>query len=228
MAETKRVGSQAKGLGYVIYAICDPTTPDERWPDLRGTPIYVGQSKQLQLRANAHMRDGGGGTQDRGRKTDRLKQIIKQWIVPKFEILDTAPSYLTALIAETVWARRFVWHGYELANNWPEHRSSDTPRGLRDVPLSRLWDMTFAEAIADEVSIHIGCNGCNYRRALALERLRANVQLHRLRSLEQKCSECGGEFIQVQRPEPEAWCWASYQARAMPPRGSPLGLPSAS
>lgn len=48
-------------------------------------------------------------------------------VVPKFEILDTAPAHLTSLIAETAWARGFVWLGYELANRWAEHQSRGAP-----------------------------------------------------------------------------------------------------
>lgn len=152
-AEVRRIGELARGRGYVIYVIRDPTEQDRVRGHADGAPVYVGQSKQMNVRANDHMRDAGAGSIDQGWKTGRVKQTMKKWVVPKFEILDQAPTHLTSLIAETICARRFVWLGYELANRWPEHQSRERPNGLASVPPERLWDFTTAEALEDEVRL---------------------------------------------------------------------------
>jgi hypothetical protein len=85
-AEVDRVAALAPKDGYVIYAIRDPSLTDVIRGHPDGPPVYVGQTRELRTRADNHMRDGGGGSTDTGCKTGRLKQIIDQWRVPKFEI----------------------------------------------------------------------------------------------------------------------------------------------
>jgi len=213
--EAKRIGQLAQGLGYVVYAIRDPTRMDERRHHEQGPPIYVGQSKQIAVRANDHLRDGGEGYASSRCKAGLLKRIMKQWRVPKFEILDSAPTHVTSLIAETVWARRFVWLGYELANKWPEHRTKEPPRGLLSVPEKRLWNLTVAEAIEDEVALHLECRACTIRKAVDLLHLRPETPLRSLRSLKLTCAVCGHSLLRIRRPNPVAWRWDTYQPKRM-------------
>jgi hypothetical protein len=217
-SEIQRVATHAEGGGFVIYAIRDPTLKDGRRMHPDGPPIYVGQTKQFSVRADDHMRDGGKGKSSTRCKAGRLKKILDQWQVPKFEILDTAPTHLTSLIAETVWARRFVWFGYELANRWPEHQTREAPRGLESVPLKRLGNLTVAEALVDEVGVQVGCAKCGTLQALDLETLRPEITLKLIKSLQATCPTCRGPYISFVRPDPLVWKWQSYQPRAMPPR----------
>lgn len=213
--EAKRIGAVAEAAPYVVYAIRDPTEVDDRRQHEHGPPIYVGQTKQMVNRANSHMRDGGEGYASSRCKAGILKSIMEKWRVPKFEILDTAPTHLTSLIAETTWARRFVWLGYELANKWPEHRSSEPPRGLLSVPEKRLWSLTAAEAIEDEVSLLLECQNCDVRQEIDLGALRPDTALRNLRSLKLSCSSCGTSLLRISRPELGSWRWASYQPKSM-------------
>lgn len=167
------------------------------------------------IRANAHMRHGGESYASSRCKAGLLKSIMDRWRVPKFEILDTAPTHLTSLISETLWARRFVWLGYELANKWPEHRTAAPPRGLLSVPEKRLWNLTAAEAIEDEVSLRLECLACDLHQAVELPSLRPETPLRRLRSLRLACPSCGAALLRINRPEMATWRWGSYQPKPM-------------
>lgn len=209
-AEVERVAEIAKDRGRVVYAIHDPTLTDPRGWYEYGPPIYVGESKQIRIRANDHMKDGGGGSTQQGIKAGRLRQILRKWVVPRFEIIDYAPSKLTALISETTWARRFRWLGYELANQWPEHQSRERPQGLDSVSLERLSDFTLADAINDEITAWLGCDYCGYGVPLPLQNLQPQVRLGMLRSLNLRCGECGRPTISFAKPAHANWRWSSY------------------
>lgn len=216
--EVDRIGALATGSSYFIYVIHDPSESDHRGHYEEGTPVYVGQTKQMRYRANSHMRDGGGGSADDTIKGDRLKQIMDKYIVPRFRIVDTAPSYLTSLIAETVWARRYVWLGYELANRWTEHRSREQPNGLMSVPPARLRGLTVAEAIEDEIVVALDCRRCGVYREVDLPSLDPTVSLAAIRSLKPTCGICGKPVLRVRRPDTATWRWAAYTPSPMPPR----------
>lgn len=218
-AEVERIAALANKDAYVIYAIRDPTRSDIIRGHPHGPPVYVGQTGELRTRVENHMRDGGGGSTDNGCKTGRLKQIIDQWHVPKFEILDRAPTRLTSLIAETVWARRFVWLGYELANQWPEHRTTERPEGLASVPRERLWDFTIRNALEDEVRLTLECRRCDILDDVDLSDRPPTVLLKSVRSLKLKCGLCGGPlFMDAKRPDPTSWRWRTYRPAPMLPR----------
>lgn len=221
--EVKRIGALAENLGYVIYAIRDPTQMDRRQKHEHGPPIYVGQSKQMAVRANDHMRDGGESYASTRCKAGLLKNVMRQWRVPRFEILDNAPTHLTSLIAETIWARRFMWLGYDLANKWTEHRTREPPQGLLSVPEKRLWNLTVGEAIEDEVSVHIECRACELQNEINLEGLRPETSLRSLRSLKLACPKCGTSLLRIRRPDSATWRWASYLPKPMPTQRMPIG-----
>jgi hypothetical protein len=214
-AEVDRIGSLAEGQGYVIYVIHDPSLKDPRNTFEHGPPVYVGESKQLRVRADNHMRDGGGGSTDTGIKAGRLKQIMAKWRVPRFEIVDSAPTHLTALIAETVWARRYVWLGYELANRWQEHRTREPPKGLASVPAARLWDFTAAEAVEDELGLSLRCTPCGFNVPVPLDTIEPQTKLSAIKSLRLKCQTCGGHLLHIDMPNPASWKWASYRPRSL-------------
>ena len=215
-AEVDRVGRLAKGRGHVIYAIHDPTLRDHRGLFAFGPPIYVGETKQIQIRANDHMKDGGGGSTQQGIKAGRLRTVLEKWAVPHFEIIDEAPSRLSALIAETLWARRYNWLGYELANQWSEHQSKERPSGLQSVPNDRLWDFTVSEALEDGVTVHLRCETCGIDEPVPLESRPPTARLNTLLALKLKCNECGAWLLHVSPPNEAEWKWASYAPRQMP------------
>jgi hypothetical protein len=107
-AEVGRISTMAGDAAYVIYAIRDHTSVDHRRQHEHGPPIYVGQTKQIATRANDHMRDGGESYASSRCKAGMLKSTMMKWRVPRFDLLDTAPTHITSLIAETTWARRHL------------------------------------------------------------------------------------------------------------------------
>lgn len=214
--EIKRISDLAKGRRFVIYAIRDPSQTDHRRSHPDGPPMYVGLSKQLHIRADDHMKDGGRGTNGGRLKAGHLHRIMKKFIVPKFQILDEAPTLLTAHIAETVWARRYCWLGYELANGWPEHQSKDTPKGIESLPLKRLWEFTVLEAIEDGVTLVLECAQCDVSQNVDLETLNPAVKLNLIGKLQLTCTCCGKQQrLRPLRPSPESGRWASYTPRTM-------------
>lgn len=221
--ETQRIAALAAASPYAVYIILDPSQNDPLGRHPEGTPIYVGQSKDLRDRADSHMRDGGGGTGDTSMKAGRLREIMDQFVVPIFRIVDTAPSHLTSLIAETVWARRYVWLGYELANQWPEHRSRERPEGLGSIPPKRLRRLTVQEAIGDDVTVELSCRTCGVSSSINLMRLEPLAKLGSLAAT--KCERCGGFFVRLRKPEAATWRWASYAPSPMPRRFAPQEPP---
>jgi hypothetical protein len=217
--EIERTSSLAEGLQYVIYIILDPSRSDRLGRDPDGTPIYVGQSKDVRDRADSHMRDGGGGTSDSSIKSGRLKEVMDRFVVPVFRIVDTAPTHLTSLIAETVWARRYVWLGYELANQWPEHRSRERPLGLASIPPKRLRRLTVSEALEDEVTVELNCRTCDVSGTIDLTRLDPLAKLGSIAAT--RCERCGGLFVRLRKPNPAKWRWVSYAPSPMPRRFAP-------
>jgi hypothetical protein len=221
--EIRRAAALAEGSPYVVYIILDPSRSDPLGRHPEGSPLYVGQSKDLRDRADSHMRDGGGGTGDSSIKAGRLKELMDRFEVPVFRIVDTAPTHLTSLIAETVWARRYVWLGYELANQWPEHRSRERPRGLSSIPPKRLRRLTVAEALDDEVTIELNCRTCGMSGVIDLTRIEPFAKLGSMAGT--KCERCGGLFVRLRKPDPATWRWASYEPSPMPRRFAPQDPP---
>jgi hypothetical protein len=221
--EIGRAAALAVASPYAVYIILDPSQNDPLGRHPEGTPIYVGQSKDLRDRADSHMRDGGGGTGDSSIKAGRLKEMMDQFVVPVFRIVDTAPSHLTSLIAETVWARRYVWLGYELANQWPEHRSRERPEGLASLPPKRLRRLTVHEAIKDEVTVEVSCRTCGVSGSINLTTLAPLAKLGSMAAT--KCERCGGFFVRLRKPEAATWRWASYTPSPMPRRFAPQEPP---
>lgn len=203
-AEVKRVTELARGYRYVTYAIRDPRLIDPRGhPD--GPRIYVGETRQIWIRANDHLADGGRATTgDEGRcKATRIYAILRDYVVPKFEILGDAPTKLASLISETLWARRSVYLGYKLANGWKEHQSKEAPDGIRTVPSERYLEFTVAEAHEDGVRVQIRCETCGYAHDLNLEeRLLPYSPTKRLSTIRKQtlCTVCGHHIIRVLPP----------------------------
>lgn len=177
--EVERAAILAAASPYAVYIILDPSRNDPLGRHPEGTPVYVGQTKDLRDRADSHMRDGGGGTGDSSIKAGRLREMMDQFLVPVFRAVDAAPSHLTSLIAETVWARRYVWLGYDLANQWPEHRSKERPEGLASIPPKRLRRLTVQEAIEDEVTVELSCRPCGVSGSINLTTLEPLAKLSR-------------------------------------------------
>jgi len=221
--EIERAAGLAAASPYAVYIILDPSRNDPLGRHPEGTPIYVGQSKDLRDRADSHMRDGGRGTGDSSIKAGRLREIMDQFVVPVFRIVDKAPSHLTSLMAETVWARRYVWLGYELANQWPEHRSRERPEGLASIPPKRLRRLTVQEAIDDEVTVELSCTTCGVSGSIDLTTLEPLAKLSSMATT--KCERCGGLFVRLRKPEAATWRWAFYAPSPMPRRFAPQEPP---
>jgi hypothetical protein len=203
-AEVKRIGDLARGRGYVTYTIRDPRLSDRfNHPD--GPRIYVGESKQMWIRANDHLTEGGRattGSEDKCKAT-RIYAILKDRVVPKFEILGDAPTKLASLISETLWARRSVYQGYQLANGWPEHQSKEAPNGIHSVPRERYLEFTVAEAHEDGVRVEVRCASCGYAEALDLAKellpFSPTKKLSTIRK-QIRCTRCDNEIINVLPP----------------------------
>jgi hypothetical protein len=195
-AEVQRVSDLAAGLGYVTYAIRDPSEKDHRGHP-KGPIVYVGQSKQLRIRAKDHMADGGRATFDRKCRATRIHAIMKAGCVPYFEILDSQPTLLGSLISETLHARRACWRGYRLANGWPEHQSKEAPDGRNSVPIKRLWSFTVAEALENGIALVIECAPCGVLQSIDLASLDSATRLASIKTLRIKCPGCAKEALRI-------------------------------
>lgn len=196
--EVRRVSGLTREMTYVTYAIRDPSEIDHRGhPD--GPRIYVGQSKQMHIRANDHMKEGGRATVGAKCKAREIYRILEKGVVPKFEVLENTETLLASLISETLWARRSVWLGYKLANQWREHRSREKPEGVKSVPSERYLEFTVAEAALDGVRVNLNCTSCGYDKPLDLETLEPQKRLGTIRK-SSKCPSCGSANITVRPP----------------------------
>lgn len=197
--EIARAATMAHGMRYVTYAIRDPSQKDDRGhPD--GPRFYVGQSKQVRIRAGDHMKEGGRATSGGSQKASRIYRIMKDGFVPRFEILESTDTLLRSLISETLWARRSNWLGYQLENHWPEHQGSEAPQGLQSVLPERAWAFTVREAIEDGVTLHLQCRPCGLDQEIDLSGLRDETPLKNIRSLKLQCPTCSGGLLRARLP----------------------------
>ena len=141
-----KAGSEARGgvsadsVGYVIYAIRDPTQFDQRRHHEHGPPIYVGQTKQLAVRANAHMRDGGQSYKSSRCKAGILKGIMKQWRVPRFNSRYRSDTSNFSHCSRRYGLVASCGSGMSWRTNRPEHRTAAPPRGSLSIPEKRFWN----------------------------------------------------------------------------------------
>jgi hypothetical protein len=199
-AEVKRIGDLARPYRYVTYAIRDPRLTDPRGhPD--GPRIYVGETKQMWVRADDHMDDGGKATEaSAGWKATRIHAILKDHVVPKFELLGHSPTKLASLISETLYARRSAYLGYDLANRWEEHQSREAPDGIRSVPDKRYLDFTVEEALEDGVRAEVRCDVCKFQQDFDLSTLvKRTKKLSTIRK-NTPCPTCGTRILRVMAP----------------------------
>jgi hypothetical protein len=138
----------------VTYAIHDPTRSDEIRGHHDGLIIYVGQTKEFRKRIRKRMRDAGTAVR---RPRDRIDgasyDIMARGGVPRFSVLEEAPSVLDSLVSETNWTKRLRAQGYPLLNQWTEQKFGGAEIDRKTVPHDWLWRMTAADAILSNIDL---------------------------------------------------------------------------
>lgn len=204
----QRLGAEAEGSPYWVYAIRDPFTGDRRdWTT--GDPFYVGQTNDPVRRAKEHV-VAAGSTEGEARleHRERIQAILQQGRVPVFGLLEPARTRLAALAAETRWVRRLRREGFEILTCWGEHlRDEDGEAAFGDtgVPVSRVWSLTLAEAAEGGVGVGIGCDACGMEMDLPLDllmqRSKPTTRLSAVRDV-LNCPNCGrGHALQIAPPK---------------------------
>lgn len=159
VAQLKR---QPKVNGLITYLIFDPTQADPRHISSYGVPFYVGQG-HFPARAASHFRGGSGRLTRK-----RFSEIYERGCHPLFLVVDHAPTHLASLYSELVWACHLVGLGYELTNDWAEHKKAQPPK---TVPTRRLWSFSVEEAMTDQIGLEVRCRACGLQVDLPLDQV---------------------------------------------------------
>jgi hypothetical protein len=124
----RKLGTEAEGSPFWVYAIRDPLTGDRRdWTT--GDPFYVGQTNNPVRRAKRHMAAAGGTEGEPVQEhRARVQAILHQGRAPVFELLEAAPTRVAALAAEARWVRRLRAEGFAIGTSWAEHQRDETKR----------------------------------------------------------------------------------------------------
>ena len=201
----RKLGTEAEGSPFWVYAIRDPLTGDRRdWTT--GDPFYVGQTNNPVGRAKRHMAAAGASEGEPVQEhRARVQAILHQGRAPVFELLEAAPTRVAALAAETRWVRRLRAEGFAVETSWAEHQRGEDEGTFGDtgVPLGRVWGLTLAEAREDRLGLGIACGACGMEFALPfdglIERGGPTAKLSALREA-LRCPNCGrGDVL---RPTP--------------------------
>jgi hypothetical protein len=188
-AELARAAQERQGGGWITYAIQDPSKPD-LFADPNGLFVYVGQSKEFDKRVRKWMRLAGTATTEPAdRIAGFLYRIMASGSVPRFRVLDRTATALDSLVSETNHARELVNKGYPLANKWKEHREGGPPIDRYGVPIKRLWDMTWEDAVRSRIQMVLVCKEIGLSQVIDLSlyppKMRLNeVRKHSLERLE--------------------------------------------
>lgn len=202
----RKLEAEAEGSPFWVYAIRDPLTGDRRdWTT--GNPFYVSQTNNPVRRAQQHMAAAGGTEGEPVQEhRARVRTILHQGRAPVFELLEAAPTRLTALAAEARWVRRLRADGFVVETSRAEHQhdGDDSAFGDTGVPLGRVWSLTLAEAKEDRLGAEIACGACGTEVALPfqglIERSEPNTKLSALREA-LLCPNCGrGDVLHITPP----------------------------
>ncbi len=160
--------AEAEG-GWITYLIRDPRFPD-KLGNPKGTPIYVGQSKEFGTRVRSRFDKCEKAATAKDSVERRVTDLLHEgWVAP-YEVLERTPTRLTSLISETNWARRCVRRGYDIANLLPEQRAHAPDIAREGIPASWIWPFLVSEAIEDQLTLQLDCAQCGLSLTLDLKR----------------------------------------------------------
>jgi hypothetical protein len=145
--EKERARREAALGGWITYAIHDPTRSDSVG-EFNTLIIYVGQTKQFDVRVADRLRSAGTAVR---RPTDRidgaLYEVMARGGVPRFRVIERTGDALDSFVSETNWAKHYIDAGYPLLNKWTEQRFAGRPIGRDTVPHQWLWRLAVEDAL---------------------------------------------------------------------------------
>jgi hypothetical protein len=161
---------EEKKCGWITYLIRDPRYPDKKG-NLRGTPIYVGQSKGFGKRVNSRFSKCEREATAKDNIAKRVANLLKEDIVVRYDVLERVPTHLSSLVSETNWTRECVRRGYNLANQLPFQNCADPAITRHDLnPDIWIWPkFSLVEAIEDNISLELVCRACGMSHRISFE-----------------------------------------------------------
>ncbi|MBB3220691.1 putative RNA-binding Zn-ribbon protein involved in translation (DUF1610 family) [Massilia umbonata] len=176
------------GTDYVTYAMKERVRRVGK-PDLE-VPFYVGQTGDLGKRSLQHFKCGGQPTKDTASVYWRMYQIMRDYRIPVFEILERTQTLSASLLSESKWVHKFIGDGFQIYNQWDEHRPG---KFSGSVPAKRLWGATLRQALMDNLRLSVACPKCGFQLELPLESIATvaplDIQLLELRKTF-RCPRC--------------------------------------
>jgi hypothetical protein len=125
----ERAHEQAEGAAYAIYLVLDPTQ-DDPFGQFGALPIYVGLSSNVGKRIEKHYRRAALKKLDDHLVCGRMRKLMREGVLAKFEVIDRYDNEIEAKIAETIYAQLLLQAGYRLYNLWPSQSRILTTKRL--------------------------------------------------------------------------------------------------
>lgn len=173
------------GRGHWVYVLAERRRSES-------TPFYVGESAAPRARFINHLK-----TAYRGRDADRSggvrwRRIVASGAAIEMHAIEPVLCRVSALAREAAWARALTRAGFELENNWAEHRPSSS---AKKVPDKRLLALSLNDARALNATLRMSCTECDVDVPLPWERLEAlSIGTPKVAQLQAQliCPECRG------------------------------------